>query len=228
MLKTNDLPERSPAEHREQCYVCRRVKKHCLCGSLKPFATRTRFVILMHEEEAKKQKTGTGRLAKLSLTNAELLVGVDFTADERVNALLKDPAYVPYVLYPGPRSVNFRTLGPDALPPGKTLLVFVIDGTWRTARSILSKSRNVGALPRLSFSGSYVSRFSIKHQPMAHCVSTIEAIYHLCREAEEAGYEALGGRGETLLDLLKELVDIQLGYAKGKGRRREENKRLRG
>lgn len=213
------------AAYREQCYTCRRVKKHCLCGSVRPFSTRTRFVILMHEEEARKQKTGTGRLAALCLTNSELLTGIDFSDNPRVNALLSDPAYVPFVLYPGPKAVNFSTLPAAALPAGKTLLVFVIDGTWRTAKSLLNKSRNVRALPRLSFAGSYLSRFSIKRQPMAHCISTIEAVYHLCNEAEAAGHETIGRKKEVLLELLKELVDTQVHYRKTVGRRREDNKR---
>jgi hypothetical protein len=58
---------------------------------------------------------------------------------------------------------------------------------------------------------------------MEHCVSTIEAVYYLCKEAEEAGYESLGAGKEILLDIFKELVDTQLGYQKGKRRRREEN-----
>ena len=215
--------EASPAP-REQCYTCRRVKKHCLCGSVKPFDTRTRFVILMHEEEAKRQRTGTGRLARLCLTNAELLVGVDFSGNGRVNALLADPAYEPFVLYPGPQAVSFKTLR-GALPAGKAPLIFVIDGTWRTAKSLLNKSRNVRALPRLSFDGSYLSRFRIKRQPREYCVSTIEAIYYLCKEAEEAGYERTGGRKEALMSVFGELVDIQLGYARAHHRRREDSRR---
>ena len=161
----------------------------------------------------------------MCLENAELLVGTDFTRDARVNALLSDTAYSPYVLYPGPDAVNFKALGGGGLPEGKKLLVFVIDGTWRGAQRVLRKSPNIRALPRLSFAGSYESRFIIKKQPLPHCVSTIEAIYYLCREAEEAGYEDLGGKKETLMTIFKELVDTQLGYQKGKKRRREEQQK---
>lgn len=210
---------------REQCYVCRRAKKNCLCDSIKPFSTGMRFVILMHEKEAREQKTGTARLAKLCLTNSELLVGVDFTRDERVNSLLQDPSYSPFVLYPGPGAANFQTPGKALLPEGKTLLVFVIDGTWRCARALLHRSLNIGALPRLSFARDYVSRFTIKRQPLRHCVSTIEAIYYLCREAEEAGYEELGARKEVLPVLLEKLVATQLKCQKERGRRREENRK---
>lgn len=212
------------AGYREECYRCRRVKKHCLCGSVRPFATRARFVILMHEEEAKRQRTGTGRLAALCLENSELLVGVDFSADARVNALLSDPAYAPFVLYPGPGARDLAAAAAE-VPAGKTPLVFVIDGTWRNARTLLNRSPNVKALPRLSFSRGYVSRFRIKRQPMAHCVSTIEALYYLCEEAGQAGLERLEGRHGALLELQEKVVETQLGYARGRGHRREENRR---
>lgn len=210
-------------EHREECYTCRRVKANCLCGSIKPFATKLRFVILMHDDEAKKQRTGTGRLAKLCLKNAELIVGTDFTQDAQVNALLKDPACQPFLLYPGPQAVNFQTIGKEALPPGRTPLIFVIDGTWRSSKSILYKSSNISALPRLSFAGSYVSQFKFKKQPKAHCVSTIEAIYYLCREAETAGHEAPLPQKEVLLTVFKQMVDTQLRYSRELHQPREEN-----
>jgi len=225
MLKKTEFAKEIQGAHREQCYACRRAKKNCLCGSIKPFVTKMRFVILMHAKEAREQKTGTARLAKLCLTNAELLIGTDFTCNERVNALLRDPAYAPFVLYPGPEAVNFKTLRRALPAEDKILLIFVIDGTWRLARQLLNNSQNIRALPRLSFSGSYVSQFIIKRQPLRHCVSTIEAIYYLCKEAEVAGYENLNGQNEALMALLKKLVDNQLPYRNGGGRKREDNKR---
>lgn len=223
MIKRKEMPKPAAPAHREECYACRRAKKNCLCGGAKPFATKTRFVILMHTKEAHKQRTGTARLAKMCLTNAELIVGTDFTGHERVNSLIQDPAYSPFVLYPGPQAVNFGGLAEGLRREGRIPLVFVIDGTWRGAQLVLRKSRNVSALPRLSFSGSYVSQFKIKKQPQPHCVSTIEAVYYLCKEAQAAGYEDLGGREENLMAMFKELVDTQLSYQRGKKRRREEN-----
>ena len=216
-------PEAAPADNREECYSCYRAKNNCLCGSVRSFPTRTRFVILMHRKEAQKQKTGTARLAKLCLENAELLIGTDFTSDEKVNSLLRDPAYAPFVLYPGPKAVNFKTLGKEAPPEGKPLLVFVLDGTWACAKRLLNRSQNLRALPRLSFSRGYVSQFAIKKQPREHCVSTIEAVYYLCREAEEAGYENLKGREEALMSIFEKLVDTQVYYQSGKGRTGREH-----
>lgn len=222
------MKDASGKRFREECYVCRRVKKHCLCGSIKPFATRTRFVVLIHTEEARKQRTGTGRLSKMCLTNSELLEGMDFSDNARVNALIADPSYVPFVLYPGPKAADIGGLVREGLPQGKKLLVFVIDGTWRTARSLLNKSRNLRSLPRLSFSGRYRSRFTIKRQPLPHCVSTIEAVYHLCGEAEKAGYEKPGAKKEVLMDILKKIVDTQVYYGETVHRRREESRKKKG
>lgn len=221
------MPDQVPALNREECYTCFRVKKNCLCGSVRPFATRMRFVILMHTKEARKQRTGTARLAWMCLKNADLYIGTGFENDERVLALLRDPAYAPFVLYPGPKAVNFRDMDREALPEGKIPLVFVIDGTWNTARTLLNKSPEVKALPRLSFAGGYSSRFAIKRQPKPHCVSTIEAIYHLCREAEAAGREKLGAAPEVLMDILRELVEIQLWHSRRHRHRREDNKKER-
>jgi len=217
MVKKTDISNEAQPGNRQECYVCHRAKVNCLCGSVEPFSTRMRFVILMHTKEAHKQRTGTAWLAKMCLTNAELLVGIDFTRNERINSLLRDPAYSPFALYPGPKAVNFKTPGAEFLPEGKTLLVFVIDGTWLGAKRILNKSPNIRALPRLSFSGSYLSRFIIKRQPMAHCVSTIEAVYYLCKEAEEAGYENLNGQNEILMAIFKKMVDTQIDYQKKNG-----------
>ena len=225
-MSDTEAPPTPPGPgHREECYTCRRVKAHCLCGSIKPFATKLRFVILMHDDEAKLQRTGTGRLAKLCLKNSELIVGTDFTRDAQVNALLKAPSCQPFLLYPGPKAVNFQTIEKEALPPGRTPLIFVIDGTWRSSKSILFKSKNISALPHLSFAGSYVSQFKFKKQPQPHCVSTIEAIYYLCQEAEAAGREDCRAQKEVLLTVFNKMVTTQLHFSRTLHQPREENQK---
>ena len=47
----------------------------------------------MHPKEAYKQKTGTGRLAHLTLEDSEIIVGVDFTDNPRLNTLITDEKY---------------------------------------------------------------------------------------------------------------------------------------
>ncbi|EPR72991.1 hypothetical protein ADIWIN_2079 [Winogradskyella psychrotolerans RS-3] len=42
----------------------------------------------MHPKEYKKEKNGTGHITKLQLENSEIIVGVDFTDNKRVNDVL--------------------------------------------------------------------------------------------------------------------------------------------
>ena len=62
----------------------------------------------MHPKEYRKQRTGTGRLAKISLKDSEILVGIDFSQNTRLQALLNDPRYFPVLLYPGEDAWNVK------------------------------------------------------------------------------------------------------------------------
>lgn len=141
----------------------------------------------MHPVEAYKQKTGTGRLASLSLIGSEIIIGKDFQHNKRVNELLSDQTYNPYVLYPGKNAVfadspEIKQIGVD-----KQLLIFLIDATWIMAKKMFFHSPNLQALPCLSFKKSYRSRFYIKQQPADYCLSTIESVYYLLEELKEGG-----------------------------------------
>jgi DTW domain-containing protein len=202
-----------PAEkQRDLCIQCNRSRATCFCGFVKPFDTRTRFVLLMHPKEYKHQKTGTGRLTKLSLRNSEIIMGDDFTEDRRLAKLLNDESLYPVVLFPGRGSVNLSEGHPLTVPEGKTLLIFVIDGTWRLARKVMRLSSNLQTLPRICFTPANLSRFRIKKQPAKHCVSTIEAAYYLLDILEARGFERLQGRHASLIEALDSLVTFQVEH----------------
>ncbi len=166
----------------------------------------------MHPKEFKRQKTGTGRLTKLSLKNSEILMGIDFNEDKRVIKMISDERYFPMVLFPGQNSVNLSSENSLTLPEGKTLLVFVLDATWRLARKIMWVSTILHKLPKISFTPDEKSRFKIKKQPMDYCVSTIEAVYYLLDVLEKKGFEKLERRHDALLDAIDSLVKFQESY----------------
>ena len=64
----------------------------------------------MHPKEAYKQKTGTGRLAHLTLENSEILIGINFTQNARLKELLADERYFPVLLYPGEDAYTAESL----------------------------------------------------------------------------------------------------------------------
>jgi DTW domain-containing protein YfiP len=195
---------------RQLCYRCFRPAKNCLCSDIKAFNTHSRFVILMHPKEARKVKLGTGRLTHLCLNNSEILMGVDFTEDQRINHLIKNPDYYPVLLYPGEDSIDISEFHfPDGVPDKKNILVFVIDASWTLAKKMLKLSTNLSALPKIHFRPQGPSRYVIKQQPHKYCLSTIESVYFLLDELDKIGIEKCGDAHRTLLEYLDKICRLQ-------------------
>lgn len=199
----------------QTCYTCFWLKQYCRCPLIKPFATDIRFVILMHTKEAKQEKLGTGRITRATLTNSEIIVGVDFTHDKAVNDLIADPANHCLVMYPGRNSLDISNHDVEPLAErkraGKRLVVFLIDGTWQCAKKMMTLSGNVRSLPRVSFSASHKSIFYIKQQPADYCLSTLESIHFFLGEADRRGLESLPGRPQdNLITVFQSMIDFMV------------------
>ena len=199
------------SKKRELCLECMRPRKVCFCKNIRPISTRLTIRILMHPKEYKRQRIGTGRLTELALKKCKIIVGEDFDKNEEVQSILSSPEYSAMILYPGKTSVN---LSQDSLPEfmtsgTKRLLVFVLDGTWPCAKSMMKRSTSLQVLPRIGFDSSCESQFTIKHQPAKYCLSTIESVYQLLRSFEENGLENLGKDKDVLLRALQTLVGFQ-------------------
>src|SRR4051812_2920020 len=91
------------------CLVCRRRLMTCVCAHLSPFETNSRFIILMHPMEYKKEKVGTGRFSHLILKNSEIIVDIGFDENPQFKKVLADPDYETYVLYPGDNAINLSS-----------------------------------------------------------------------------------------------------------------------
>ena len=195
----------------EYCYTCDRVSENCLCHLIKPFETKTHFVILMHPMEAKKEKMGTGRLSKASLINSKIIIGIDFTQDFEVNSILQNPDNFCMVLYPGMQSLNISSDDVSVLATNKKqLVVFLIDGTWPCAKKMMKLSKNIYALPRISFTANHQSIFFIKEQPADYCLSTLESIHFFLTECERRGLETLSKKQDNMIDVFQAMIDFQI------------------
>ena len=130
-------------EGRSMCWDCYRPAKSCFCRDLSSFDTTIHFVLLMHPKEARKNKTGTGRISHLCLNNSEIIVGVDFDENKRFNDLINDENLLPFVLYPGESSyqVDKQAIPKEMsniLKEGKKRpVVFILDGTWPCAKKMM-------------------------------------------------------------------------------------------
>jgi DTW domain-containing protein len=201
---------------RETCYHCFWPKALCWCPTLQPMETRTRFVFLMHPKEFKHEKAGTGRLTHLCLPNSELHMGLAFDDHSALRNLLEDPGYWPVLLYPGRTALN---LSDETQLPAiraslgqRSPLVILLDATWSGARKMLKLSPVLQRLPRIMFTPAAPSRYIIKQQPQAGCLSTLEAVHELLTVMERTGLDRYS-RPEQLLGLFQRMQDFQIRCA---------------
>jgi len=180
--------------------------------------TRTRFVFLMHPKEFKHEKAGTGRLTHLCLAQSEIHMGVEFDADETVQALINDPRNLAMLVYPSAGALNLSKgdLQPTHLGE-RQLVVFLLDATWALAKKMLRLSPSLQRLPRLMFTPSAPSRYVIKQQPVEGCLSTLEATHELLLALKRSGLDHYPMQ-EQLLELFGRMQDYQLTCARDPSR----------
>ncbi len=180
-----------------------------MCEYITPIETKTRFIILMHTKEFKKTKNGTGHFTNLSLHNCEVYVGVDFSEHKTINQIIHDPENSCYVLYPHEKSINLndKKIGCEK----KQTVVFLIDATWPCSKAMLTKSPNIDALQKISFTHEEVSGFTFKQQPKEYCLSTMESTLSLLRLLHSQQLEDLEAEKlDNFLLPFKKMVNYQL------------------
>lgn len=179
-VQRESLQSHAP-QYRSLCAKCCKPENSCYCSHIQKFDPKIKFAILIHPIE-KKRTVATGRMSHLCMENSELIVGQDYSENSKVNALLENKSYQPLVLYPGVQSLNLTHSSEQEksklFPANKIPLIFVIDGTWATARKMMRQSQNLKDLPRICFTPPGPSQFRVRKQPKAECYSTIEAIHH--------------------------------------------------
>lgn len=185
------------------------------------------FAILIHPLE-ERRPIATGRMAHLCLKDSLLIEGDDYSEDEQVNALLADDRYFPVILYPGEGSIDLSKLTYEErrgiFPKGKRPLIFAIDGTWNSASRTMFRSKNLKRLPQICFTPSSPSRIRVRHQPEAHCYTTLEAIHEVIDLLSEP--ELASRPQDNLLEVLDFMVARQLEFC-SEPKRRDEGPRLR-
>lgn len=196
-------------DSRENCYVCYRPVSACVCKHItQSVKTNTKFVILMHPKEFRKTKNGTGHITRNSLTNSEILIGIDFTNNKRVNELINGGDYEPYLLYPHENSIKLNT---ESLPSNKKPVIFILDSTWACSKKMLRTSKNLQDLKKISFLNNKSSQFKIKTQPNQYCLSTIESTLCVLEQLNRLEVENIKTDSlDSFLNPFEKMVDYQL------------------
>ena len=194
----------------ERCYRCFKPESACLCKYTKELDTGVKFVLLMHTKEAKRQRTGTGNIAHISLKDSEIIVGLEFTHNKRLQELLNDPKYFPVMMYPGQEAWTAKSEGFKQAVGNRTLLVLILDATWFCAKKIIDHNPFLLELPRVSFYGDYRSIFTFKHEPKPEYISTIESCYYFIKELQENNMVDSAIDPEPMMNAFKQMIKFQL------------------
>jgi DTW domain-containing protein YfiP len=196
---------------RNLCSQCLKSEVFCYCKELRPFRSNGVIALLQHPLE-RRRTVGTARMAHLTIENSLLIPGIDFNENEEVNQLIADSKNHCVVLYPGRRSLNISTLPHNeirnAFPKEKTLIIFVIDGTWACAKTMVSRSKNLLKLPQICFTPARTSEYQFRRQPKPVCLSTIEAVHQIL-EILEPEIDS-----SPLIELFRNMVKKQVTYTK--------------
>ena len=182
---------------RERCAGCRLVPSHCLCASRPSVTTRAGVCLLMADIEPLKP-TNTGWLVADVVPDTFAFGWARTETDAALLALLDDPQWQPFVVFPGEYAAPERVVH-EVLPQAhKRPLFILLDATWNEARKMFRKSRYLDRFPVLSLRPEQVSRYVLRRSRRDDhfCTSEVAA---LCLEL--AGETRAAATLEAWLDV---------------------------
>jgi DTW domain-containing protein len=189
----------------ERCAGCRLPPSHCLCALRPAVPTRAGICLVMADIEPLKP-SNTGWLIADVVADTWAFGWARTEVDPTLLALLADPQWQPYVVFPGEyvaakRVVTDLVDKPQGTAPGnmsggageaaadtaqskKKPLFILLDATWSEARKIFRKSPYLDQFPVLSLQTGQLSRYRLRR-------STRDD--HLCTSEVAAACLALAG-----------------------------------
>lgn len=168
---------------RERCEGCRLLPSHCLCALRPTMSTRAGFCLLMADIEPLKP-SNTGWLVADVVADTFAFGWARTETDPALLALLGDPQWQPFVVFPGqyaaPARVVHTVSPPDVSADGmgKRPLFILLDGTWAEARKMFGRSPYLDALPVLSLAPDRASQYQLRNSGRDDhlCTSEVAAL----------------------------------------------------
>ena len=164
-----------------RCPECRLALSHCLCALRPSVSTRSGVCLIMGDIEALKP-SNTGWLVADVVSDTFAFPWSRTAVEPGLLALLADPQWQPYVVFPGEFSDPQRVVtevAPQTLSgTGKRPLFVLLDGTWSEARKMFRKSPYLDALPVLSLNPGLVSNYRLRRSSRDDhfCTSEVAAL----------------------------------------------------
>ncbi|WP_370867357.1 tRNA-uridine aminocarboxypropyltransferase [Atopomonas sediminilitoris] len=181
----------------KRCAECLLAERFCLCPWRPQVASDAAFCLLMHADEPLKP-TNTGRLmAELWPEQTQAFVWSRTEENPPLLALLADPQWQPYVVFPAefaPQAEIVEHLAQyqGAQAASRKPLFILLDATWPQARKIFRKSPYLQGLPILSLNPDKPSAYRLRRSNREEHLCTAEvAVLCLEQAGEQPAAEAL-------------------------------------
>ena len=192
----------------ERCADCRVIATHCLCAWKPRVQADSGVCLLMHDTEPLKP-TNTGWLIADLIEDTSAFGWLRTSVDERLLALLDDPHWQPYIVFPGEFVAQERVVSEVVREPGKRPLFILLDATWTEARKMFRKSPYLDRFPVLSLQAEQMSRYRLRRSKRDDHFCTAE-VAAMCLE--------LAGDSQASQALDAYLDVFSLHYLSGKRR----------
>jgi DTW domain-containing protein YfiP len=165
----------------ERCPGCRLVPSHCICALLPEVPAQSGMCLLMADIEPLKP-SNTGWLIADVVPDTFAFGWARTEVDPALLALLADPKWQPYVVFPGEFVEPERVVqAVQPLHASQRPLFILLDATWPEARKMFRKSPYLNRLPVLSLAPEQVSRYQLRRSKRDDHFCTSE-VASLCLE----------------------------------------------
>jgi DTW domain-containing protein YfiP len=163
----------------ERCAGCRLLPSHCLCA-LRPLLTVHAGMCLIMADIEPLKPSNTGWLVADVVPDTFAFGWARTEVDPALIALLADPQWQPYLVFPG-EFVDSARVVTEVQPAdnhGKRPLFVLLDATWPEARKMFRKSPYLDKLPVLSLQSDQLSQYKLRRsQRDEHfCTSEVAAL----------------------------------------------------
>jgi DTW domain-containing protein YfiP len=165
----------------ERCPGCRINPAHCICSLRPQLPVNAGVCLIMADIEALKP-SNTGWLIADVVPDTWAFGWARTEVDPALLALLADPQWQPYVVFPGefvaPGRVVNSLPATQNLPTGKRPLFVLLDATWPEARKMFRKSPYLDRFPVLSLQPEQISRYRLRRSRREDhfCTSEVGAL----------------------------------------------------
>ncbi|MGH8381046.1 tRNA-uridine aminocarboxypropyltransferase [Pseudomonas sp.] len=175
-----------------RCPQCRVIFSHCLCAWRPQVPSDSAMCLLMHDTEPLKP-SNTGWLIADLIGDTSAFGWQRTSVDETLLALLDQPHWQPYIVFPGEFVAPQRVVSEVVREPGKRPLFILLDATWTEARKMFRKSPYLDRFPVLSLQPEQLSRYRLRRSKRDDHFCTAE-VAAMCLElaGDQRAAQALG------------------------------------